>query len=75
MSYDHMTLTCPHCQRAASGVVETRAHQNVVYRRRVCRACKGRFTTAEQVTGSAGIKGTIKQLEIERGVATAQTGE
>ena len=57
--YDHTALTCPHCRRAASGVVETRSHDNKIYRRRACRACGERFTTLEQVVGTDGIKAMI----------------
>lgn len=68
MAYDHTTIKCPHCQRANSGVVETRSHKNVVYRRRCCRACHERFTTTEHVVGTVGIKAMIKAADAEGGV-------
>ena len=44
---DGAGAACPVCGSSLSKVIETRAHNNVVLRRRRCR-CSEVFTTAEQ---------------------------
>jgi transcriptional regulator NrdR family protein len=43
-----LLLECPHCHRAGSDVVDTRATKDAVRRRRICRHCQERFTTYER---------------------------
>lgn len=65
MICDSTSPTCPHCHQSLSRVVETRGHKHVIYRRRLCRACKERFTTCESVFGVVGIKAAIKMTETQ----------
>jgi len=41
-------MKCPYCGSETSKVIETRAEQEWIRRRRECSTCKGRFTTHEK---------------------------
>jgi transcriptional regulator NrdR family protein len=46
-------IICPTCGSPANRVIESRGTPTNVRRRRVCRGCKGRFTTREILDGAA----------------------
>ncbi|MCX5746154.1 MAG: ATP cone domain-containing protein [Proteobacteria bacterium] len=56
-------MQCPYC-RAESSVTETRVTADGLRRRRMCTACKRRFTTYEKV-GLPGLKVTKRDGTVE----------
>ena len=56
-------MQCPYCG-GDSGVTETRVTADGLRRRRVCNACKRRFTTYEKV-GAPGLKVTKRDESVE----------
>jgi len=56
-------VQCPYCS-GDSSVTETRVTADGMRRRRVCNACKRRFTTYEKV-GAPGLKVTKRDGAIE----------
>ena len=56
-------MQCPYCS-GESSVTETRVTADGMRRRRVCNACKRRFTTYEKV-GAPGLKVTKRDASIE----------
>lgn len=44
---DLVGLACPKCSGTRSRVVETRAHENRQFRKRLCVSCKVHYWTAE----------------------------
>ncbi|GAB4567797.1 MAG: transcriptional regulator NrdR [Anaerolineae bacterium] len=48
-------MRCPHCGGTDTRVLDTRTVGDGIRRRRECRACKGRFTTHEQVATEVSV--------------------
>ena len=46
-------MRCPHCDHTDTRVVDTRDTSTGIRRRRECLACKGRFTTYEQLASQS----------------------
>ena len=68
-------MQCPYCGRDSS-VTETRVTADGLRRRRVCNACKRRFTTYEKL-GAPGLKvakrdGTLEPFDFEKVLRSLQ---
>lgn len=73
-------MKCPFCDHTESYVMDTRSNdeRQIVRRRRVCEACKKRFTTFEKiqfrelmVIKRSGAKKPFDRQKIEKAVTTA----
>lgn len=69
-------FACPRCgdSRKGSEVIDSRARDGYVRRRRVCLACNGRFTTHEHVWPDAVVPVSVGELRDLRAGLTAASG-
>lgn len=66
-------MICPHCARdAPASVLETRQHEGVVYRTRLCGGCESRFVSHEHARVGMSMPQAVRSPRLRRAAGLAR---